>query len=307
MRIRESMDAIIESAETHPRGRRERSDWELRDLWDEAQSELEKVRILRRSRLGGVLRGRQLKAERRAKRNEYVECGHRTEQPSSTATGWKSGRTRRASALAVSLGDRVPGGFRAGEPRLRRDRREPAVPRRSQGVGQCSAVPIADLLKLLHSESAGQGGNLVAHFFRRAFAYYGKAAPRTDRNEHHRAKAIRGKRALRWICQHGGKYLCSSAAIPLARNSSGRGERGSSAQGNRRHRVGLMDRRSLVSMPFYSPAGRVMIPRSLGSNARNSRSAARWYYGMGFTFDDKDPNGHELGYDEMRSSMRSAP
>ena len=48
------------------------SDWELRDLWDEAQSELDKVRLFGDLVIAAFFEGEKPK-DREAKRAEYVE------------------------------------------------------------------------------------------------------------------------------------------------------------------------------------------------------------------------------------------
>ena len=84
---------------------------------------------LRRSRAGGVLRGRE--AEGARGEAERVRERGRERRGRALPRLARGVAARRAAARAVPLGDRVPGGVRAGESWVRRDRRQSAVPGRN--------------------------------------------------------------------------------------------------------------------------------------------------------------------------------
>ena len=139
MRVREHVAKVAELRQRIREADESVSDWELRDLWDEAQFELGKVRLFGDLVLAAFFEGEKPK-ERERKRSEYASAvvERRGRALSRLARGVAA---RRAAARAVPLGDRVPGGVRAREPGLRRDRGESAVPRRDTSSGV--ATPVA--------------------------------------------------------------------------------------------------------------------------------------------------------------------
>ena len=136
----------------------ETPDWELRDRLDEADSELARVKTQRRPGAGRVLRGQEAEGARGAAPAVRPSPGlapgdANAPGPTPTPAGSRNSQ-RESPAGAVPLGDRVPGGApagRAGEPWLRRDRRQPAVRRKEpHGIrgpqlleGWSSSFPIA--------------------------------------------------------------------------------------------------------------------------------------------------------------------
>ena len=94
---------------------------------------------------------------------------------------------RRASAHAVSLGDRVSGGVCARERRVRRHRRKSAICGKNTHHLRQSDELISPGLQTLH-EGAHGNADLVAHFFRRAFSLSATMGRfRSDRDQHDRS------------------------------------------------------------------------------------------------------------------------
>ena len=102
------------------------SDWELRDLWDEAQFELGKVRLFGDLVVGRVLRGGEARRSGRRSAAVYASAvvSGEAERYRELARGVAACRS---ASCAVPLGDRVPGGVRRDRSGLRRVRGQPAV------------------------------------------------------------------------------------------------------------------------------------------------------------------------------------
>ena len=123
------------------------TDWELRDWWNEARFELNKVRLFGDLATAAFFEGAKPK-EREAKRAEYARAVYRG-QGRSVPRRARRAPPRRPAPRPLPLGARVPGGVRAeaisrereGEPLagegsgIRCDRRESAVCRQELGDG----------------------------------------------------------------------------------------------------------------------------------------------------------------------------
>ena len=121
------------------------SDWELRDLWDEAQFELGKVRLFGDLVLAAFFEGEKPK-EREAEAERVRERG-RERRGRALPRLARGVAARRAAARAVPLGDRVPGGVRAGNAGVRRDRRQSAVLGGSTHLGSAIGAGYLDWLQ----------------------------------------------------------------------------------------------------------------------------------------------------------------
>ena len=167
MRVREHVEEVAELRKRIREADETVSDWELRDLWDEAQSEFGKVRLFGDLVLAAFFDGGKAEGaggETFASTSSAVVSGE-AEKLSRLARGVA---TRRQAAFAVPLGDRVPGGIRAARTWVRFDRRQSSfcweelrMPPISRGY--------PGLAEDMHAESHGNAADLVAHFFRRAF------------------------------------------------------------------------------------------------------------------------------------------
>ena len=144
------------------------SDWTLRDMWDEAQAELDAGAAVRRPRGRGFLL-------RRQSRRTARQSGRSSRMPSRTGDAERyRGAARRAARGADRRSCRSTGRSSsprcssATQPRVRRDRRKPTV--RWEEHDSASANPAHYLDWLQASPRPERHGNadLVAHFFRRA-------------------------------------------------------------------------------------------------------------------------------------------
>jgi hypothetical protein len=185
------------------------SDWELRDLWDEAQSELSRVRRFGDLVIAAFFEGRKPK-EREQKRGEYADAVLSGEVD--RYRGWLEGWRHAEPPLAPfhweiefpEVFERENPGFDAivGNPPF------------MGGSKISSTLGTAYLAWLLHlHEEAHGNGDIVAHFFRRAFDFirkegaFGLIATNTI------AQGDTRSTGLRWICEHGGEIYCARKRV----------------------------------------------------------------------------------------------
>ena len=139
------------------------SDRDLRDLWDEAQFELRKVRLFGDLVLAAFFEGSKPK-EREQKRTEYVQRSSRERLES--YRNWLDEWRDAEQPLDRSIGRSSSPRFSSARTWLRCDRGESAV----WGVGRFRPNARDDLSRTgcstVHEESHGND-DIVAHFFRR--------------------------------------------------------------------------------------------------------------------------------------------
>jgi hypothetical protein len=262
------------------------SDGELRDLWEQAQTELARVRLLGDLVVSAFFEGEN-RAQRERRRSEYVKAVVRGE-----AERYRQGlEARRLAHLPLApfhweiefpeVFERENPGFDAfvGNP--------PFAGKNSVADGNVPGYP--DWLKELHEESHGNA-DLVAHFLRRAFGLlrqggaFGLIATNTIAQGDTRASG------LRWICQHGGELFAvrkrvkwpGRAAVVV---SVVHGMKGG-FEGPRR-----LDEREVPKITaFLFHRGGHEDPERLAANAGRS-FVGSYVLGMGFTFDDTDTRG----------------
>ena len=280
------------------------SDWALRDMWDEAQHELDQVRLFGDLVVAAFFAG--------------VEAGRARDEarassptPSRTATREQyrpmaRGAARRPTAArAVPLGDRVPGGVRPRATRVRRDRRQPAVrwqehvsarprhgysrlARRSCTPEPRQRRPGRPLLPPRVRASRGR----TATFGLIATNTIGQGDTRVDRAALDLQPRRRDLRAPASGSNGRGRRRSWSASCTSSRASSS-GSGCSTAAGRHDHRVPV-------------PRRRRRDPARLAANAGKSFMAA-YVLGMGFTFDDTDTKGVATPIAEMRAADRRRP
>ena len=102
------------------------SDWELRDLWDEAQRELDEVRLFGDLVRRGVLR-RQRSQGARGEAGRVRERGRRRRGRARTAAGSRSWRQAEQPLAPFHWEIEFPEVFERENAGVRRDRGEPAV------------------------------------------------------------------------------------------------------------------------------------------------------------------------------------
>lgn len=184
-------------------------DWELRDLWQEAQIELGQVRLFGDLVVAAYFEGKKPK-ERERKRVEYVReiVGDTADPHRGRLEEWRHADPPLApfhwEMEFPEVFDRESPGFDAvvGNP--------PFAGKNSMAASNISGYP--DWLKHVHPESHGNS-DLVAHFFRRAFdllrdqGTFGLIATNTI------AQGDTRSTGLRWICKHGGEIYCARKRV----------------------------------------------------------------------------------------------
>lgn len=162
-----------------------------------------------------------------------------------------------------------------------------------------------DWLKAMHDESHGNA-DLVAHFFRRAFnllkpdGCFGLIATNTIGQGDTRSTG------LRWICTHGGTIYAARkrykwpglAAVVVSVVHVSKGQLSPPY---------LLDGRQVPIITAYLfHAGGHGDPMALADNG--DRSFIGYYVmGMGFTFDDTDPDGEASSIAELEAICRADP
>jgi hypothetical protein len=302
MRVREHVGRIAELRRRIREADESVSDWELRDLWDEAQHELAKVRLFGDLVVWAFFEGEKPR-EREAKRNELANA-----VVNGRAEDYRSALEERRHAdppLAPfhweiefpEVFERERPGFDApvGNP--------PFAGKNSVAAANVAGYP--DWLKQVHEESHGNA-DLVAHFFRRAFhlvregGTFGLIATNTIAQGDTRATG------LRWICQHGGEIYAvrkrikwpglAAVVVSVLHVTKGR------FPGPKR-----LDEREVETITaFLFHRGGHDDPARLAANAGKSFQGSI-VLGMGFTFDDTDAKGVATPLAEMRRLIDKDP
>lgn len=278
------------------------SDWELRDLWDEAQHVLAKVRLLGDLAVSAYFDAEKPK-EREAKRLAYANVVLRGD--AERERGRVEERRHADPPLAPfhwaiefpEVFERQNPGFDAfvGNP--------PFAGKNTVAGGNVPGYP--DWLKELHAESHGNA-DLVAHFFRRAFdllrpgGAFGLIATNTIAQGDTRASG------LRWICTNGGEIFAvrkrvkwpgmAAVVVSVVHVMKGRFE-------GTKH---LDDREVGTITAFLFHRGGNDDPPRLAANAGKSFQGSI-VLGMGFTFDDTDTKGVATPIAEMKRILAEHP
>ena len=295
MQVRGHVEEVSELRVLIREAGEETADWELRDLWDQAQLELDKVRLFGDLATAAFFDGAKPK-EREAKRAEYSDAiiGGTAGQ----YRGWLDERRREDPSLAPfhweiefpEVFDRENPGFDAivGNP--------PFAGKNTVIAGNVTGYP--DWLKQMHEQSHGNA-DLVAHFFRRAFnlvregGAFGLIATNTI------AQGDTRSTGLRWICENGGAIYDATrryqwpgqAAVVVSVLYVYRG----TWEGKRR-----LDRAEVSDITaFLFHGGGHDDPARLKANMGKSFQGSI-VLGMGFTFDDTDKKGVATPLAEMR-------
>jgi hypothetical protein len=300
--IRERVDRVFELRERIRQADESITDWEIRDLWDEARLELLKVRLFGDLVLAAFFEADKL-AAREQKRAEYA--GAILKEDADRYRDWLD-ECRSADKPLVpfhweiefpEVFARENGGFDAivGNP--------PFAGKNSIAAANLDAYP--DWLKAVHAESHGNA-DLVAHFFRQAFdllrqnGAFGLIATNTIGQGDTRSTG------LRWICQHDGEIFSVTkrmrwpglAAVVVSVVHVAKGA--------------LKSPRCLDGRPvdlitaFLFHRGGHDDPARLATNAGKSFQGSI-VLGMGFTFDDTDTSGVATPVAEMRRLIAVNP
>ena len=258
------------------------SDWELRDLWDEAQFELGKVRLLGDLAVAAFFDEEKPK-DREAKRSEYARAVVASE--AERYRGWLDERRHADPPLAPfhweiefpEVFDREKPGFDAfvGNP--------PFI--RGKAIGVTLGESYRDYLTQVTVES-NASADIVAFFFRRAFGMlrpggtFGLIATKTI------SKGDTRRAGLRYICKNGGTIYSArrrlkwpgSAAVVVSTLHVLKGA----------HTAPLLDGLPVPTITaFLFTQGGHDDPIPLAANANVSFNGCA-LAGVGFTFDDDE-------------------
>ena len=289
------------------------SDWDLRDCWDEARFELGKVRLFGDLVTAAFFEGSKPK-ERRAKRAEYagaVFAGEferyrhsieqrRLEEPPLVPFHWEI-------EFPEVFGRRYPEASHHGGSLTRQDSGFDVIvgnPPFAGGTRISSSLGrgYLDWLLHLHTEAHGNA-DLVAHFFRRAFAILRRLGVMGLIATNTIAQGDTRSTGLRWLCQHGGEIytarrrvrwpgLLASVVVSVVHIAKGPAPASKKIDG---HSVA-----EITAFLFHR--GGHEDPRPLPENLRKSYSGAR-IYGQGFLFDDTDATGVASPIAKMRELL----
>lgn len=207
--LRESLDRVFDLREQIRRADETVSDWDIRDLWDEARLELSKVRLFGDLVLAAFFE-EDTPAERERKRAEYAGAILKgdAERYRAWLDEWHSADTPLApfhwEVEFPEVFARGAAGFDSvvGNP--------PFAGKNT--LAASNLVAYADWLKTIHEESHGNA-DLVAHFFRRAYdllregGTFGLIATNTI------AQGDTRSTGLRWIRHHGGTIFSARKRI----------------------------------------------------------------------------------------------
>jgi hypothetical protein len=279
--VREPIDKVFELRRRIREAGESVSDWERRDLWNEAQFELEKVRLVGDLVVAAYFASDKPR-EREAKRAEFANAV--VSGQADQYRGWLEDRRHGDPPLApfhwevefLEVFERERQGFDAfvGNPPFM------GGSKISTNLG----ANYLDWLLFVHKEAHGNG-DLVAHFFRRAFdllkseGTLGLIATNTISQGDTRVTG------LRWICSHGGTIYAArrhvkwpgsaSVIVSLVHVSK------STVIGAKRLDDTNVDR--ITAFLFHR--GGNDNPHILEANTDRSFLGSK-VYGQGFTFDD---------------------
>jgi hypothetical protein len=272
------------------------SDWELRELWDTAKTELAQVRLYGDLAIAAFFDGDKAKM-REAKRLAFADAVTKG-TASELYSGWLTELRDEDKPLVPfhwqiefpEVFDRERPGFDAivGNP--------PFAGKNTLSDGNVEHYP--DWLKESHPESHGNA-DLVAHFFRRAFDLL-----RTDGTLGLIATNTIGQgdtrsTGLRWICTHGGEIYAADKRVKWPGRSAAVVVSVVHILCGQFSGARLLDGREVpVITAYLFHAGGHDDPIQLHANDGKSFIGS-YVLGMGFTFDDTDTKGVANSLSEM--------
>ena len=295
MRVREHVAKVAELRRRIREADESVSDWERRDLWDEAQLELGKVRLFGDLVLAAFFECSKPK-EREARRNEYASAV--VSREAEQYRGWLEERRHGNPPLAPFHWEvEFPEVFERENPGFDAIVGNPPFLGGSK-ISTTQGREYLDWLLTQHEEAHGNG-DIVAHFLRRAFDLlrkgrtFGLIATNTI------AQGDTRTTGLRWICNHGGDVFCgrkrvkwpgmAAVVVSVLHVMKGRFE------GQQ-----LLDDREVERITsFLFHRGGHDDPVRLLANADRTFLGSK-IYGQGFTFDDTDTRGVASPLAEMQ-------
>ncbi len=278
------------------------SDFELRDLWDQAVTEINKVRIYGDLVLAAFFSSRNA-GKREKKRIEYADAVF--QDRAEEYRGWLDERRESGKPL-------IPFHWEIEFPEVF-ERENPGFdvfvgnpPFAGKNTTLASNVKgYLDWLKQINTESHGNS-DLVAHFFRRAFDHireggtFGLIATNTI------AQGDTRSTGLRWICKHNGVIYSAQkrikwpglAAVMVSVIHVIKGDYSG---------VRLLDdveKEKITAFLFHR--GDHDDPAKISANAGMSFQGSI-VLGMGFTFDDTDTKGIANSIEDMENLIKKDP
>lgn len=278
------------------------TDWELRDLWDEAQFELGRVRLLGDLAVAAFFEAEKPK-ERERKRGEFADAVVKGKADDYRI--WLEERRRADPPLApFHWGIEFPEVFERDNPGFDAFVGNPPFLGGSK-VSSTLGLPYLDWLVALH-EGAHGNGDIVAHFFRRTFALLREEGTLGLIATNTIAQGDTRMTGLRWICEHGGAIFHvrkrvtwpGVAAVVVSVIHAIKGTVDALCQLDGR------DVQTITAFLFHR--GGHQNPARLQTNAAKSFLGTK-IYGQGFTFDDTDTTGVTTSIGEMKRILGKKP
>lgn len=279
------------------------SDWALRDMWDEAQQELEKVRLFGDLVVRAYFTGSNA-GERESHRVEFagaVAVGDAT----TYSTVLAAARTADRPTVPFHWTVEFPEVFGRDRPGFDAFVGNPPF-MSSTAAWSVLGASYRDILRQIHVGSDGRAVDLVAHFFRRCFALLraggalGLIATNTV------GQGDTRQAGLHYICTHGGRVYSArtrvrwpgAAAVVVSVVHVARGEVQAPS---------VLNGRRVRGINSYLVAGeREIEPAVLRAN-RGASYRGSGVYGEGFTFDDAGSKGLATTTAEMRRLVEADP
>jgi len=301
-RMREQLQKVAELRRQIRDADESTTDWELRDLWDQAQFELRYVRLLGDLLVAAFFEGEKPR-DRERRRSDYVSTirAGQSESYRDRLEEWRHADPPLAplhwEVEFPEVFERENPGFDAfvGNP--------PFAGRTTITTGNVSGY-ISWLMEI-HPESHGNA-DLVAHFFRRAFELlreggtFGLIATNTIGQGDTRATG------LRWVCQHDGEIFAATKRVAWPGLAAVTVSVIHVMKGGFSGDKWLDGRKVDKITAFLFHAGGHDDPNRLSSN-RGKSFQGSLVVGVGFTFDDTDPSGLATPIAEMNRLIEKDP
>jgi hypothetical protein len=295
MRLREHMAKVAELRQRIREADESVSDQQLRNLWQEAQLEVNRIRLFGDLVVAAFFGGEKPK-ERETKRAEYT---------SAVVNGQAERYQSQLDELRHTEPPLVPFHWEIEFPEVF-ERENPGFDAfvgnpPFMGGSKISATlgtAYLDWVLRLHEEAHGNG-DIVAHFFRRAFHFLRKGGALGFIATNTIAQGDTRTTGLSWICQHGGEIFAARkrvkwpglAAVVVSVVHVWKGE----FAGLKRIDDHVVD--TITAFLFHR--GGHKDPSRLTANAGLSFLGTK-VYGQGFVFDDSDMKGIATPLAEMR-------
>jgi hypothetical protein len=278
------------------------SDFVLRDLWDQAQSELAQVRLFGDLAVAAFFSGGKSR-ERETKRLEFA---HAIDDGTAERFSGLLEELREAEPPVVPFHWQVelPEVFDRGRQGFDAIVGNPPFGGKNT-IASANPEHYPDWLKELHEKSHGNA-DVVAHFYRRCFnllcreGAFGLIATNTIGQGDTRSTG------LRWICTHGGQIYNARKRFKWPGRAAVTVSIVHVVNGVWRHER-LLDGHPVDTITAYLfHAGSNEDPAQLAANASKSFQGSI-VLGMGFTFDDTDTKGVASPLAEMRRLVAKDP